>query len=483
MTSFELAAILIVFAYFALQVGFLLRAILRPHREPSSRVAWVLLMLAVPTFGMIAYVLFGETNIGRRRARRYRLSARHRNQPDAHALHEVELELVEAEHRHLFRFGHSISGHPPVGGNNASLLADSDATIDSLVTDIDSARESVHLLFYIWLGDRCGIRIVEAVKRAARRGVSVRIMVDDLGSRKLIRSSHWNDMIAAGVDAARALPVRNPLLYPFAGRIDLRNHRKIVVIDNCITYCGSQNCAAPEFLIKRKYAPWVDLMVRFEGPVARQNQSLFLHDWLAHKEGDLSGMLELPPIIANGSGAVCQVIGTGPTVRTSAMPETFDVLIHAARDELVITTPYYVPTDSIQSALCAAAHRGVRTSMVFPQRNDSRIVAAASRSYYRELLEAGVRIFEFPHGLLHAKSLTFDGQITLIGSANLDRRSFDLNFENNILIKDRNLSEALRGRQREYIAASQEVLLSDVEVWGIRRRLWSNAIGMLGPVL
>jgi cardiolipin synthase len=292
-------------------------------------------------------------------------------------------------------------------------------------------------------------------------------------------------MQAAGVRLARALPIGNPLLRVLAGRIDLRNHRKILVIDDWITYCGSQNCADPEFLVKARYAPWVDLMVRFTGPIARQNQYLFASDWMPHVEDDMDALLRRPPPCEtpNSANLPAQVIGTGPTVRWSAMPEMFEALIHGARHELMITTPYYVPDESIQAALCTSARRGVRTTIIFPRRNDSRIVAAASRSYYAELLAAGVRIFEYPNGLLHSKSLTMDSEIALIGSANMDRRSFELNYENNILLYDPALTAQLRARQQHYLADSLEVTADQVDHWSWTRRLRNNTVAMLGPVL
>jgi len=158
-------------------------------------------------------------------------------------------------------------------------------------------------------------------------------------------------------------------------------------------------------------------------------------------------------------------------------------LMFAARDRLTITTPYYVPNESTQKALCAAARRGVDTRIVFPAHNDSRVVAAASRSYYRELLAAGVRIHEYAGGLLHTKSLTLDGEITLIGSANIDRRSFDLNYENNILFHDTDLTASLIERQEQYLAASNEVTVAEVASWSIEHRLWNDTIGMLGALL
>jgi cardiolipin synthase len=189
------------------------------------------------------------------------------------------------------------------------------------------------------------------------------------------------------------------------------------------------------------------------------------------------------PLPPGGPGLTAQVIGTGPTARYSAMPEVFETLIYAAQRELFITTPYYVPDEALQNALCASAVRGVATTIIFPAKNDSWIVAAASRSYYGELLAAGVRIFEYRGGLLHTKSLTLDGEVTLIGSANMDRRSFELNYENNILFYDPVLSAEMRRRQDAYLAQSLPVTAEMVAHWPLTRRLWNNTIAMFGPVL
>lgn len=470
--------------FFLAHLAFVARAILRPHREPASRIAWVVVILMLPIVGMIAYLLLGETNIGRRQVARMREVLARLPDPGAAAGADAANLQPEVPDRYtpLFRVGHSVNNFEPVGGNHARLLADSNATIESLIADIDVAREHVHLSFYIWLPDGNGLKVVEALKRAASRKLTCRAMVDALGSRTLLDSEHWPAMRDAGVQVAVALPIGNPLLRPLRGRIDLRNHRKIVVIDNQITYCGSQNCADPEFRVKAKYAPWVDAMMRFEGPIARQNQHLFLSDWMAQVDDDLAHLLR-QPLLPGIPGVTAQVIGTGPTVRNSAMPEVFESLMYAARNELVITTPYFVPDESMQAALCASARRGIATTIIFPARNDSWIVGAASRSYYRELLAAGVRIFEYEGGLLHTKSLTLDGVVTLIGSANMDRRSFELNYENNILFHDPALTAEMRRRQDDYLARSHAVTAEMVAQWPMRRRLWNNTIAMLGPVL
>jgi cardiolipin synthase A/B len=223
--------------------------------------------------------------------------------------------------------------------------------------------------------------------------------------------------------------------------------------------------------------------MRFEGPIARQNQFLFATDWMTYVDENLDELLRKALPLPTPGGVPAQVIGTGPTVRFSAMPEMFESLLFAARREIVVTTPYYVPDESLHNALCTSAYRGVDTTIVFPARNDSWFVGAASRSYYADLLAAGVKIYEYVGGLLHTKSLTLDGEVTLIGSANMDRRSFELNYENNILFHDTVLTGTMRERQQEYIGRSNRITMEAVAAWPMSRRLWNNLIATLGPVL
>lgn len=478
------ATVILALVHVALVLFCGLHILLRRHRQPESRVAWLAVLAAVPYFGALAYLLLGTTNIGRARIARLKDSAKLLPQPclaagsDAPNCAPGPIDDYSA----LFRVGQSISGYAPIGGNRAALTADSDAMIASLVQDIDAAKQTVHLLFYIWLGDHNGSKVAEALERAARRGVTCRAMVDDIGSRDFIKGPLWRQLAQAGVKLRRALPVGNPLIRMVNGRIDLRNHRKIMVIDNRVTYCGSQNCADPAFLPKAKFAPWVDVVMRFEGPIVRQNQHLFAIDWMGNGGDDISALLT-EPLGEVEAGFTAQVVATGPTYRNAAMPEMFEALMYAARHELFITTPYYVPTPGVQAGLCAAAHRGVDTTIIFPARNDDFAVGATSRSQYESLLDAGVRIFEYGKGLLHAKTLTLDGEITFIGSANMDRRSFDLNFENNILLHDCATTRTMRLRQETYLADSQQVTAGDVAAWSVGRRLWNNGLAIVGPVL
>ena len=467
-----------------IQAGFIVRVLLRAHRDPASRIAWIVVILALPVVGIVAYLFVGEANIGRKRVERMKKVMA--SLPDISSTPGFDAPTVRPDiperHLSLFQVGRSVSGFEPVGGNHAHLMADSNAAIDAMVDDIDQATDHVHVLFYIWSPDNNGRKMSEALKRAVARGITCRAMVDDLGSRLLIKSALWREMGAAGVKLGRALRIGDPLLRVFAGRIDLRDHRKIVVIDNRIAYCGSQNCADPEFLAKAKYAPWVDAVMRFTGPIVRQNQYLFSRDWMAYENEDIRDVL-LEPMEPPEPGFSAQVVASGPTGRYSAASEMFETLMYAARRELFITTPYYVPNEAMQAALRAAANRGVDTTIIFPAHNDDFAVGATSRSYYADLLAAGVKIHEYGAGLLHAKSMTVDREVTLIGSANMDRRSFDLNYENNILLCDAAVTGEMRDRQQSYLSKCREITTDEVDAWSWPRRLWNNAVAIVGPVL
>lgn len=245
------------FALTLLELLVIARVLLRPHREPASRIAWVVVVAALPFVGILAYLLFGETNIGRKLVAQRDRYGKDLSAIIAPAMNNIPpgSPTVPDCYIGLFRMGESINRYKPVGGNKGYLTKDSNDAINSLVADIDEAENHVHACFYIWLSDNNGLKVVNALKRATARGVICRAIADGLGSRDLIASEHWHDMQTSGVLIGVALPIGNLLLRVLNGRIDLRNHRKIVVIDDWITYCGSQNCADPEFRVKPKFAP------------------------------------------------------------------------------------------------------------------------------------------------------------------------------------------------------------------------------------
>lgn len=459
------------------------RIFLRDAMLPSSRMAWFLVVLTLPFFGGALYFLFGEIDLGHKAsAQQQRINDnihKHAEKPMGNA--DELNDLVIPKFRASYVYASSINGFHAVGGNKAELQPDAQSARDRLIQDIDGATHSVHVQYYIWLTDKTGTDTANAIIRAARRGLTCRVIVDGLGSRSFVKSPLWTQMGDAGVQTAVALPLDNPIRTILTSRLDLRNHRKISVIDGKIAYCGSQNCADPEFRVKEKFGPWIDIVLRLQGPVVAQFQLLFASDWMKETDTPVADFPVETEFFTDGFTA--QAIGHGPTVRVRATPQLLVTLIASAQSELTITTPYFVPDPTVIEALCAASYRHVKVTLLVPRNNDSRIVAAASKSYYKTLLEAGAQIYEFRDGLLHSKTMTIDRQAVYMGSSNIDIRSFDLNYENDVLIQDRVVTGAVQGRQQTYISGSDRVRLGDLASWTRRQKIWHNVIATIGPVL
>ena len=475
---------LIFIIHAVLVVGFTIRVLLRNDLTPVSRLAWFMVIAIVPVFGSFIYFLFGEVYLGPAITSRMKTITQEVFDAGKDALGDaghVE-QAVDLPYRSAFRFASSINGFQTVPGNRAELLKDAASARQRLIDDIDAATEQVHVLYYIWLDDQTGTDMAHALIRAAERGVTCRAMADGLGSRAMIGSALWKEMKEAGVHLAVAFPVDHPIRTMITSRLDLRNHRKITIIDGRITYCGSQNCADPEFRVKPQFAPWIDIMLRVEGPVVAQNQLLFVSDWrFANGDQDWPE-IEIMAAPVDG-GFPAQMMGDGPSERAGSTPQLFSILAGSATRTLTISTPYFVPNATVIDALCAASHRGVQVTLIFPKKNDSWIVAAASRSFYKTLLDAGASIHEFDGGLLHSKTLTIDGRVTFLGSSNMDLRSFDLNYENNILLQDDATTRAVEDRQMDYIASSTQIYPDSVQNWPMHHRVWNNLIATIGPVL
>lgn len=449
--------------HFILLVLISLRVLARHDLTAPARLAWLVILFLLPYFGVLVYWMFGEVHLGRNftRERQKIIDKLHQHRPEVLGSDVALLHAVKPEYRAAFAYSAKATGFQTTVGNRAELMTDANETRTRMIDDFDAATDHIHVLYYIWL-------------------------VDGMGSRKMVGSKLWQEMKDAGVQLSVALPLTNIIKVMLFSRIDLRNHRKITVIDGKIGYFGSRNCADPEFRVKPKYAPWVDIMLRIEGPIVAQIQMLFASDWLTENPDtpldSFPYSTDLQPNLPPNDFAA-QVFSDGPTQRHGNTPQFLGALISQAQHTLIISTPYFVPDYSLVSILCATAYRGVAVTMIFPKKNDSFIVAATSHSYYWELLEAGVKIYEYKPGLLHAKTLTVDGEISLIGSTNLDLRSFHLNYENNIVFSDNKLTADIMERQYQYIADSDEVTLEEVNNWPLPYRIWNNVVATMGPIL
>lgn len=473
-------ASILVLLHATVALGFIARVLIRPRVEPSVRLAWIMVIEALPLIGIIAYLLFGEVRMNRAEVQRM-ADVRDR----LTGLRLPSTSVVQDPPQHaipVIAANTAVGGMSALDGNRITLLEESDGAIDRMIDAINGASDHVHVLFYIWLTDESGIKVAEALCRAARRGVACRVIMDALGSRAFVRSAHWRQMQDAGVDCVAAFPWGLPFISILFTRLDLRNHRKIAVIDNRIAFTGSRNCADMAFQVKPRFAPWIDILVSVEGPGVRQLQSVFLADWMSYTGRDMGEMMSPVDAVAR-PGAIAQVVATGPDRRAGTISDSLTTLLHAARRSVVISTPYYVPNDALDDAIRAAARRGVEVTMILPARNDSLVVGATSEGFFFGLLAAGVRLMLFEPGLIHSKIMTVDGRMAMIGSANLDRRSFELNYEVNLSIFDEEFTRELDLRQASYIERSREITLDEVRDWSVLRRLRNNLLALATPLL
>jgi len=457
------------------------------RRRPTGvSLAWITVIAVLPFVGAMLYLMVGELWLAGRRVRRAHEVGDEFKGRLAELAEQAPAGLENYSHlaRTLDAYARRGASMPTLGGNEIRIFAGADEVFDALIADIDAARDRVYLIFYIWSEGGRADEVGEAVIRAVGRGVDCRILLDAVGSKHLLRRSSWPRRFKdAGIPLVAALKAGR--LRVLFHRIDLRNHRKIAAIDGKIGYCGSQNIADPRyFKTDAGVGPWVDVMCRIDGPGGEALELTFQHDWCIEAECIAPRMfVDIDPAPYTHGGSPVQVINLGPAQSPRATEDMLLTMIFACQQSLVMTTPYFIPTESMEHALIAAALRGVSVQIVVPAKNDSRLVALASRSYYGDLLDAGVRIWEFEGGLLHAKTVTADGRVGLIGSVNMDRRSFAINYETSVFIYDAEVTERLGKLQSRYMEQAVEV---DPVRWAQRsrgRQLAENATQLVAPIL
>jgi len=455
--------------------------ILRRNLAPVTALAWLVLIFLVPILGLIIYLLIGVSYLGKRRAKYHREivgSARSEDRMALMQAHTVRPEMGP-EQQTMIVHAERISGNPIVSGNYIELIADSEELYRRMVYDIDASNHHVHLMYYIVRLDRIGHMVTDALKRAASRGVTCRMLVDAAGSRDMLRKGIAGQLRASGIQLHAMLPAA-PWRRKLA-RIDLRNHRKVVVIDGRIAYAGSHNMVEEDYG-HRRAGKWVDLSGRFTGPVANQFQMLFLDDWQFETEEHLDSEQLFPSLQPAGEIAA-QVVPTGPSHEGESFRRVLLAALYTAQRKIIVTTPYLVPDEPTMLALSMAADRGVEVLLIVPRRSDHPLVAAAGRSYFDKLIDSGVKIFQYHGGMLHAKTITVDDAFALLGSANIDIRSFYLNFELNVLLYGPQITHELRFAQQQYLSHSCHV---DLVQWRHRpaiKRYAENAAALLSPLL
>jgi cardiolipin synthase len=447
------------------------------RRSPEAARSWLLLLFFLPIPGLILYLAIGRPRFPKWRRQRFAGNPRS-GQTDA-ALTAAGADFpadIEMARQPVARLVANLGGMTAVGGNDLRLLYEYDDTVESLCSDIDGARDHVHLLVYIFADDDVGMQVVEALGRAARRGVSCRVMIDALGSRPW-RSRVIAAMQARGVDAREVLPVR-PLRWRPA-RADLRNHRKLTIIDGEIGYIGSQNIVAADF---RPGIRNQELVARTTGPIVAQLQSVFLSDWYLETEQQVTADALFPATEPRGSVSL-QLLPSGPDYPVSGSERLTVELIYAARERVVITTPYFIPDEGLIEAIQSAVLRGVDVRLVVSLVQDQLLVGLAQRSFYAEMLRAGVRLFLYEDRLLHAKHITVDDDLATIGSSNVDIRSFTLNAEANLVIYTPGEVRRVRAVEERYFEGSRELTYQDWARRPFMRKIAENLARLISPLL
>ncbi len=426
------------------------------RRSPAAARTWLLLIFVLPWPGLILYAIFGRPYVpSNRRRMQERISQTIRTTGQRYfqpcAIHpELPPQFLRA-----VTLAKNLGDFPILGGNEVELLNDYDGTIERLIADIDLAGRHVHLLYYIFADDRTGHRVADALLRAVSRGVTCRVLIDSLGS-KGARRSLAPRMRAGGVEVLESLPVR--LLGRDRARFDLRNHRKIAVIDGQVAYVGSQNLVDADFKAPIVYE---ELVARVTGPVCRQLQAVYLADRFLETGQPLHDAEFFPEPVASSGDIAAQILPSGPSYSHANNQRLIVALVHAAQERVVMTTPYFIPDEPLLQAMQTAVLRGVAVHLIVSQAADQFLVCFAQRSYYEDLLAAGIAIHVYQPRFLHAKHLTIDDSVALVGSSNFDLRSFLLNEEVSLLVYDPRVVARLRDIQQQAFAASHKITLDE----------------------
>lgn len=458
--------------------------ILRRQFAPGAAVAWLGIIFLHPYIGLALYLTLGETRLGPHRVERHReLVNKFRSaMRDAVGAEQDHCSLQLApEYEPMVRQAQKISGLPVLGGNNLEFLTDATHFVDRLVADIDAAQSHVHLLYYMIVPDTTGNRVGDAIERAARRGVDCRIIADAVASRSFFHRrcglSQRIKLAGAQVTAALpAAPIRRRL-----PRMDLRNHRKLAVIDNRIGYCGSHNLVNADYG-GRHGGPWIDVTGRYTGPIVTELAIVFAEDW-GFETGKILDVPMSGQAVPLDQGIAMQVVPTGPTSPDESFRRVFLAAIQSARTRIMMTTPYFVPDEPTLVSLMMAADRGADVDLLLPLTPDHYFTGSAGRAHFSRLVNGGIRIHLYRPGLLHTKSTTIDDTFALFGSANLDVRSFNLNFELTTLLYGPEATGSLRKIQESYLADS---IALDPKEWAKRSAVLQyteSAISLLSPLL
>lgn len=446
-------------------------------RRPTAAMAWLLAIFFIPWVGVFLFLMIGSPQLPR--ARRHK-----QDEINAYILEATQSEDVgplqpdaPAWFDSIVRLNRNLGAMPLTGGNTAELLSDYEGSIQAMAAAVDEATSFVHVEFYILQADATTEVFFAALEAATQRGVAVRVLLDHWANRsKPYYRQTCRRLDAMGAQWHLMLPVQ-PLKGKYQ-RPDLRNHRKLLVVDGRVAFTGSQNLTDSTYNLKtnlRRGLHWVDLMVRVTGPVVDSVNAVFLGDWYSECDEVLAQYLGITDGRPTPAGLDAQIVPSGPGFEFQNNLKLFMGLLYAAQEQIIIVSPYFIPDESLLVAITTACQRGLRVELFVSEEGDQAMVYHAQRSYYEALLKAGVTIWLYQRPfILHSKSMTIDEEVAIIGSSNMDMRSFGLNQEISMFVRGRAFVAQLREVEATYRGMSRELTLEEWQRQPLRSTVLDN---------
>lgn len=465
-----------------LSVIFISFIIFLENRHPAQTLAWLVVLGGFPVVGFVFYLLFGRNYRKEKMYRRkYFLDKQTflKIEGDADRANETRMQEMEEDHRRLFTLAQKLGNSPISFATSTEVLSNGEETFSHILDHLKQANHHIHMEYYIVRDDRIGEEIKNVLIEKASQGVQVRFLYDSVGSWKLSKK-YVADLSNAGVEMVEFGPVRLPFLN---SKFNFRNHRKIIVIDGSIGFVGGLNIGDEYLGRDAGFGFWRDTHLLVSGEAVRSLQLIFLQDWYyMTNQSCLTAEYLSPALSENHDGGV-QMIAGGPDNEWSVIKNIFFSMISSADKSVWIASPYFIPDEDIFSAIKVAALSGLDVRLLIPQRPDKRIVFYASRSYFPELLEAGVKIFEYEKGFMHSKIVLVDGQLASIGTSNMDMRSFHLNFEVNAFLYKTSSTEKLVLEYENDLLHAKEIQLEEFNQRHIGYKLMESTSRLMSPML
>jgi cardiolipin synthase A/B len=433
------------------------------NRRPSSSIAWLLLIVVTPILGLVLFLLIGSPFVRGRRAKiqaeaNQVITERATEMPDVPLGADIPVGVDS-----FFRQNRRLTSLPCVTGESHGLFGEYEASIQAMADAVKQAERTVHVEFFITAWDKTTDVFCAALAEAVERGVKVRLLYDDIASRRYPGFKEMNSKLtAAGIEWHEMMPIK-----PFKGkwrRPDLRNHRKLLVVDSQVAFMGSQNMIDSSYLLPGNLKVgrhWKDLNIKISGEIVLELEAVFAMDWYTETGERLATELEFVSD-PEGDDVPMQLVPSGPGYLTMPNLRLFTGLVHRAQHTLSLTSPYFVPDDSLLEAITTAAYRGVAVELFVSEQADQFVVQHAQASYYQVLLEAGARIYQYPKPtVLHAKHFTVDDMVGIIGSSNMDYRSFGLDYEITLMSTGQQFVADLQKVADEYRSVCRELTLAE----------------------